>query len=67
MRAHARNRGLGVLAGELELDVGVELVEAGVAADLGASGPSSRSRACRYRMGSSGVLLPQGLQRDPVL
>ena len=35
MRAEARNGRVGVVAGELELDVAVELVEADVAADLG--------------------------------
>ena len=33
--AHAGNRGFGILALQLEVDVPVELVEAGVAADLG--------------------------------
>ena len=32
---HAGDRGIGVLALQLEVDVPVELVEAGVAADLG--------------------------------
>ena len=36
VRAQARNRPVGVETRELELDVAVELVEAGVAANLGA-------------------------------
>ena len=51
MGAQARERGVGVLAGELELDVAVELVEAVVAADLGLAGPSSRPSAC-FEIGS---------------
>src|SRR5215218_2224272 len=34
MRAHARKAGVGVLAGELEVDVLVEQLEASIAADL---------------------------------
>ena len=43
--AQARDRAVGVLARELELDVPVELVEAGVAADLRLGGPRIRRSA----------------------
>ena len=38
MGPQAGQGGVGVLAGELEVDVAVELVEAGIAADLGLGG-----------------------------
>ena len=62
--AQAGNRGVGVLAGELELDVAVELVEADVAADLGPAGPRSRPSAC-FRSGRSiSCLLQPGVERE---
>src|SRR3954471_16075292 len=39
MGAHARHGGIGIDAGQLQLDVAVELGEAGVAADLGLGRP----------------------------
>ena len=44
--AQSGNRRVGVVAGELELDVAVELVEALVAADLRPAGPRVRPRGC---------------------
>src|SRR5215212_2879152 len=38
MRAHAWDGGIGVAAGKLDLDVAVELVEAGLASELGVGG-----------------------------
>ena len=48
--AHAGHRRVGVAAGDLQFDVAVELVEALVAADLGAAGPSSARPALRIRL-----------------
>ena len=42
MRAHSRNRGVGVAAVDLQLDVGVEQLEALVAADLRAGRTQQR-------------------------
>ena len=65
MRAQPGHRGVGVGARDLELDVAVELVEAGVAVDLGAAGPSSRSSACS-RSDRFMVLL-HCFEREPAL
>ena len=59
MGAQARHCGVGVLAGELELDVAIELLEAGVAADFRlrrSEKPSQRLR--RIGPSPSSVLQP---------
>ena len=55
--AQSRDGEVGVLAGEFELDVAVELFEAFVAADLGAAGSEQPAERLRW-VGSLGHGVP---------